>query len=302
MFVRNGEHDAPVRLLEDVGVIVIEQLGHHDVAALDQAQRVLMRHRRHLVQERHRPWPGRIGQCARLHGAAAAVAVFELGVPEPGIAPGTHTARAGVDLGAALGGIHRIEHHQARVLHPGIGIDEAGAQRFLQRLPDRVCAQRQPARARQAALAAAKVVVQEQAGADHPGRAQMRLMRQQKAQRPDDVRGQAQQHFALGQCLADQRELVLLQIAQPTMDQLGAGATGMRGKIVLLAETHRQTAPGRIAGDADPVDAAAYHQKIVRLAHRYLRPGALRSEPKFSCSNIFEHPTFSGREDVDALE
>lgn len=179
-----------------------------------------------------------------------------------------------MDLRATLGRIHRVEHHQPRVLHPCVGIHEAGAQRLLQRLANRMGAQRQPARARQAALAAAKMVVQEQPGANHPGRAQMRLMRQQEAQRPDDVWRQSQQHLAFGQRLADQCELVLFQIAQATVDELGAGAAGMRGQVVLFAQAHRQTAPGRVTGDADPVDAAADYQKIVCLAHRCLRPGS----------------------------
>ncbi|WP_254230231.1 hypothetical protein [Xanthomonas axonopodis] len=82
------------------------------------------------------------------------------------------------------------------------------------------------------------------------------------------------------------------------MNELGAGAAGMRGQVVLLAQAHRQTPPGCITGNADPVDAAADYQKIVHLAHRCLRLGALMSEPKLSCSNIFEHRTLRGREDV----
>ena len=41
--VRNREDDPLVGVLEDVGVVVVEQLRHDDVAALDQAQRLAAR-------------------------------------------------------------------------------------------------------------------------------------------------------------------------------------------------------------------------------------------------------------------
>ncbi len=60
-------------------------------------------------------------------------------------------------------------------------------------------------------------------------------MRQQKAQRPDDVRRGGKQHLAFPQRFGDEPELILLQIAQTAVDQLGAGRRGMRGEIVFLA-------------------------------------------------------------------
>ena len=50
------------------------------------------------------------------------------------------------------------------------------------------------------------------------------------------------------------------------MDQLGAGRGGRAGEIGLLGQQHAEAATGRIAGDADAVDAAADHQKIERAA------------------------------------
>ncbi|MCW0423200.1 hypothetical protein NB713_001143 [Xanthomonas sacchari] len=276
LLVRNGENDAPVRLLEDVGMVVLEQPRHHDVAALDQAQRVVVADVRHLVQELHRPRSGGVDQRPRAQFLAAAVGVLQLHLPHTIDAARADTAGPGEDARAALGGVHRIEHHQPRVLHPGVGIDETGAELLAQRRAHRVRAQRQASRARKGAAAAAQVVVQEQAGADHPRRAQMRLVRQQEAERPDDVRGQPQQHLALGQGLADQGELVLLQVAQAAMDQLGAGAGGMRGQVVALAQAHRQAAAHRVAGDAHAVDAATDHQHIVDLTHSRLRKCRVR--------------------------
>jgi len=55
---------------------------------------------------------------------------------------------------------------------------------------------------------------------------------------------------------SDQAELVIFEIAQPAMDQLGAGRGGRAGKIGLLDQQHAEAATGRVAGDADAVDAA----------------------------------------------
>ena len=55
-----------------------------------------------------------------------------------------------------------------------------------------------------------EVVVEEQAQANHPRRAQASMMRQHKAQRPDYVWGGAQQSFPLLQGLAHQPKLVVL--------------------------------------------------------------------------------------------
>ena len=106
------------------------------------------------------------------------------------------------------------------------------------------------------------MVVEEQAEADQPGRSQRCLMRQHEGQRPDDVRGVAKQHLALDQRLADQAELVIFEIAQPAMDQLGAGRGGGAREIVLLDQQDAEAAARGIAGDPGTVDAAADDQQI----------------------------------------
>src|SRR3546814_11185527 len=50
--------------------------------------------------------------------------------------------------------------------------------------------------------------------------------------------------------------LVMLQIAQAAMDQLGGGRGGGAGEIDAFGKDHRQTATGSIAGDAGAVHAA----------------------------------------------
>ena len=114
----------------------------------------------------------------------------------------------------------------------------------LERSAGRIVAEVDLARSRQL-LAAAQMVVEEQAEADHPGRAQLGAVRQDEAQRPDDVRRRAQQHLALDQRLAHQAELVVLEIAQTAVDQLAAGRGGVAGEVILLAQQDGQPATRR---------------------------------------------------------
>ena len=88
-------------------------------------------------------------------------------------------------------------------------------------------------------------------------------MRQHELQRLDDVRREPEQHLALGQRLGDQAELVVLQIAQAAVDQLGAPRRGVRGEIVLLDQQHLEAAAGGVARDAGAVDAAADDGEVV---------------------------------------
>jgi cell division protein FtsB len=78
------------------------------------------------------------------------------------------------------------------------------------------------------------------------------------------VRSAREQHLALGQRLAHQPELVVLEVTQAAVDQLRARRRSVRREVVLLAQHHRQAAPGEIARDAGSVDAAAHHEHIAR--------------------------------------
>ena len=113
----------------------------------------------------------------------------------------------------------------------------------LQRRAGGIVAQPQRARRRQP-LAAAEMVVEEQAKAQQPSRAQCLVVRQDEAQRPDDVRRDPPQHLALHQRLAHQTELVIFQIAQPAVDQLGRRAGGAGRQV---ARSHRNTRQPRPA-------------------------------------------------------
>ena len=69
--------------------------------------------------------------------------------------------------------------------------------------------------------------------------------------------------FALGQGFRYQAELVLLQVAQASMDHLGGGRRRGAGEVVPLDQDYRQAPAGGVAGDARAVDAAADDEEIV---------------------------------------
>src|SRR6185437_7729741 len=112
------------------------------------------------------------------------------------------------------------------------------------------------------ALAAAQVIVEEQAEADLPERPKARGVRQDKAQRPDDVRRNVQQSFTLGQRFTHEAEFQVLEISKATVDQLGAGRGGEAREIALLDQQSSQAAPGGFTADASPVDAAAHDKQV----------------------------------------
>ncbi len=210
------------------------------------------------------------------------VAAFAAKMREPdvGAALDARAARARRDLRATRGGILRDQHDEARVVGPGVGIDEALLELRLQRRARGVRAEVDATRMDQRVRApAAEVVVEQQRGADHPLRSQMRLVRQHEAQRPHDVRRRTQHDFALRERLADEREFVLLEIAQAAVDQLAARTRRVRREVVLLAQQHRQAAPGRIARDRRAVDAAADDENIDLIA-RFRRRHRVFRQPR----------------------
>src|SRR6185503_1130785 len=88
-----------------------------------------------------------------------------------------------------------------------------------------------------------------------------------EARRPGEVPGDAQQDLALGERLGDQAELVMLEVAQPAVDQLGGCRRRRRRQVAALDQHHGQPPSGRVARDADTVDAAADHQQVVDHFH-----------------------------------
>ena len=89
-------------------------------------------------------------------------------------------------------------------------------------------------------------------------------MRQHKAQRPDDMRGIAQQDLAFAEGLADQAEFIEFELAESAVDQLGARRRGALGKIALLRQKDLQAATGGIARNTAAVDAPADDRHVAR--------------------------------------
>ncbi len=116
-------------------------------------------------------------------------------------------------------------------------------------------------RCRQAA-ALGEVVVQKKARANHPCRAQVIVVRQHEPQRPRQVRRGSEHDFAFAQRFAHQPEVVMLEVTQAAMDQLGAGRRSVRREIVLFAEYDLQAATRCVARDAGAIDTAADDQDI----------------------------------------
>ena len=188
--------------------------------------------------------------------------VLDLDRPEAVFAARADHLRAGPDRRAAVGGVAGVQRHQPRIVDPAVGIFERLAEQRLQRLAGRIAAHVQrPGRRQQ--FAPADVVVEEQAEPDQPGRAQPLGVRQHEAHRPDDVRRHSPQHLALHQRFAHQAELVVFEIAQAAMDQLGRAGRGAAGEIVHLGEEDRKAAPDGIAGDAATVDATTYDENVM---------------------------------------
>ena len=96
------------------------------------------------------------------------------------------------------------------------------------------------------------------------------MVRQDKSQRTNDVRRDLPENFPLDQRLADQPELVIFQIAQPAMDELGRPGRRPAGQIVHFTEENGIAASGSIARDATAVNATANNCEVENLTQEPL--------------------------------
>ena len=122
-------------------------------------------------------------------------------------------------------------------------------------------------------LAAAQMVVEKEAQPEEGRGTHPLAVRQHEPQRTDDVRRRLEQHFAFDERFADQPELVVLEIAQPAVDELGRGRGRAACQVALLDKAHFEAAPGRVARDSASVDAAADDDQVI---HRGARPFGIR--------------------------
>ena len=259
--VRNHEHDALVVVLQDERMRARELALDDDMAALDLLDvgaRGLMQL---AVENGLDPGTGGIDDALGADGLQGTRGIPQIDLPAVGRAPSRHAGGAREDGRAQVGGGARVDRDQPRIVDPAIGVDKSLLDIGADILAVACAAQRDAARAGEL-FALAQMVVQKQPGAYHPGGPQFRHMRHHELERPDDVRRDSEQRLALGQRLGNEPELVVLEIAQPAMNQLRRGAGRMRGQIVLFAQQHLQPAPGRVARDPDAVDAAADDDQV----------------------------------------
>ena len=236
---------------------MIEEAVDDNVAALDQTDRGRHVEPGHGPDDVRDPRAGGIDEGACRHGeAASGPPVLERELPAVAASPRGDAARPRPDRAAAGGGFAGGEHDQARIVDPAVGILEAAAEARLQRVACRIGGEIEHARRRKQPPAA-EMVVEEKAEADEPPRPEAGMVRQDEAERPDDVRRSAEKHLALDQRLAHQPELVELEIAEAAVDELGRGRRGRAGKVALLGKKDRQAAARGVAGDAAAVNAPA---------------------------------------------
>src|SRR6185312_8365969 len=130
-------------------------------------------------------------------------------------------AGAGANLGAAVRGIARVERHEPRIVDKAVGIFEAfGVAAANQRTADRIMDEIDRARGREQ-MAPPDMVVEKEAEPEQPGWAQAGMVRQHESERADDVGRDVPEDFPLDQRLAHQTKLVIFEIAQAAMHELG---------------------------------------------------------------------------------
>ena len=178
---------------------------HHDVAALDQPHVVARGLAQPLVQHRFTHGPAaltiaRAATSARRSGRASCARQR----PPSRFARDALGARE--NLRAAGRGVPRVCHHQPRVVHPAVGIDEAVPEFRLEAGMHRAARSSRTACEPGKPRPAPEVVVEKEAGADHPARPQLRHVRHDEAHRAHEVRRDPEQHLALGERLRHQPE------------------------------------------------------------------------------------------------
>ncbi len=126
-------------------------------------------------------------------------------------------------------------------------------------------------------LSAAEVIVEKQPEPQQPGGPQLPMMRKDEAQRLDDVRRHPPQHLALDQRLADQAKLIIFEVAQAAVDQLGRPGRRPARQVVHFTKENGKSASCGVAGDAAAVNSAADDGEVVDL---------VQALPRQSLSNV----------------
>src|SRR6185312_3704887 len=245
---------------EKIGETVGVEPWNHDMTALHQPDRVAYAYRRGLAREQAHPRPRGIHRRSRGERLPSRWR-RERGSPQVTLDFQLLTAGASQDDSAAVAGIDCVQHDEARVIGPAVGVHESMDVSRLERRARHVMPQVDPSGACEAA-SAGKMVVEKEPGANHPGRPQMCVVGQDEAQRAHEVWRGAEQDLTLDERLAHERQLQVLEVAEAAMDELGTGGGGVSGEVILLAQQDRKTAAGGVPRDAGAVDAATDDQQI----------------------------------------
>ena len=256
---------------------------HDDVAAFHVSHVGGGRLRADAVQHVLHPGPAGVDDRAGGDFLGRAGTCLQPRAPEIAVAARRHETRAHADPRAFRLRRQRIDEDETSVVDARVGVDEPLAKARLQPGAPAAVGQVHRKRLRQR-HPTAQPVVQEKARADHPRRSQVRLVRQDERKRIDEVRREPEQDLALGQRFAHQPELVVLEIAEAAVDQLGAPRGGMRREVVALDQQHLEPASRGITGDACAVDAAAHDQEVecLLIAHRWPRVYRMRYDSRWT--------------------
>ena len=191
------------------------------MAALDQTDIVGVFAAKSLFQDVIDPGSGRIDNAARLNlPGISGQPVLKSDLPQFAGTADRDNLCGRIDLRAPVRSIARIQDDQPGIIDPAIGIFERLFEMWLQRLSCRIICKIKRCGAGQL-LAAADMIVQKQTDPDQPCGPCILVMRQDKSQRPDDVRGHGPQRFAFHQRFAHEAEFVMFQIAQTAVDEFG---------------------------------------------------------------------------------
>ena len=288
LLIGNGKDDPPIRPLKEIALVVIVKPRRHDMAAAHQPHAFLAVQPQLAVDHVARPGTGGIHQHPRADHLPR-VAACDHHRPDTVPHLGRDHLAMGQDRGPPRLGIAGVQHDQTAVLDPAVGIFIGLREPILQRRAFGRSLERQR-RGRGQDLAPTQRVIQEQPQPDQPGgpaplhprhqpgkqprgrrvalEPHVGVVGQHEAHRPADMRHRRQQRLALHQRLTHQPELEIFQIAQPAVEKLRRRRRSRPRQIALFCQQHRQAAPGRIARDPAPVDAAPDDQQVMHLVCR----------------------------------
>src|SRR5262245_58138446 len=116
----------------------------------------------------------------------------------------------------------------------------------------------------------AYMVVEEQPEAEQPGRAQSSVVRQNETQGANNVGRDLPEDFALNQRLADQAKLVIFEIAQAAMHELGRPGRCPARQVFHFTKENGVAPTRRIARDAAAINSASDNGEVVHPIQRTL--------------------------------